>query len=966
MQKAKSILVKFLVLICILCTSLTLAFSLTGCKDGANGKDGVDGKDGVGIQKVEINESTGKLEVTLTDGSKVVVDEEIINTCDHATVKEYQITEGSCVAKAEYLTVCNVDGGCGFAKITEKTVANRHVVNVNNYSQYLGSYYGTDDNITLNGANPCAEGSVFSLVCDCGVVLKTEASNAQHVFCEKNAECGHKTCETSVCHACGEAEEGYVASHGTYTWITVVDNNANICEDGSHKIYVCTDCLTGCTDCEDAIADTQEIAAVGHVVDPATWVVDVEPTLETAGAYKGFCNVCGTNATIVLPALNKEDYNYVQTLAPKCDADGTDTYTFEYFGNELDECVFTVTTTAAHTDANGVVIDRNNIYELDYVQAYGDVEVDGNPTCQETCQGILYCRDCGGIVIVTVVGEHTKGDEIVDRYVPATCVSEGHRYYACEREGCQAEDGIVHEILPVIAHDYKASIDVVNSKIVYTCDCEVEGCTCTATYDVAFFETGVEETPATCNTNGSKKAWYIVTEGSEKVYLEEEVIPAYGHYYKIDASNKHVYKSEAYEYSELVDIFGASNIGATAGYKVQTEVDANTNCEVSATAAVYCSECDGLVFITVFGDHDWTIEAEVGATCYADAYVDYICSANGTHTKRVVAEGTKRSHDLEYSDELSDVENDLIVFVCTYDDCDYALEIQCESWTEVNTESTCTTHGTHYIDYTYIDPVTNAPVSDRLVLVEEKPLSNIHYHGAIALNKDVYTYSELVDIFGASNIGSTQGYDVVTEVDADFNCQNIAAAATYCTECTGLVLIQASGDHDWTAWENVPAKCGEDEYSYRTCKVEGCVDADGNITTEVEVVTGSALSHDYEFVFVKPTLEAAGSVTITCKHGCDLEEVIVLPALNDTDYEVVVVSDNDCANEGLTRYFIDIELDGTVVYQDYVVEIVTPIIEHEGAEPPFIKTWEFNGVTYTGYYCEDCGKIIVTNTAPQA
>ncbi|MBR5900308.1 MAG: hypothetical protein IKZ38_02810, partial [Clostridia bacterium] len=149
-----------------------------------------------------------------------------------------------------------------------------------------------------------------------------------------------------------------------------------------------------------------------------------------------------------------------------------------------------------------------------------------------------------------------------------------------------------------------------------------------------------------------------------------------------------------------------------------------------------------------------------------------------------------------------------------------------------------------------------------------------------------------------------------------------------------------------------------------TCKVEGCVDADGNVSKEVIVDEDSALAHVYVITNeVKPTLTTAGSLTIECSRDCGYSYTAELPALNSVDYDEYVISENDCANEGSSRYEIDIydEETGDLLVDNYSVTVTTPVVEHEGAEPPFIKTWEFGGKTYTGYYCGACKKMIIIN-----
>ena len=50
--------------------------------------------------------------------------------------------------------------------------------------------------------------------------------------------------------------------------------------------------------------------------------------MDATGALTGTCSVCGGTITIVLPALNEEDYTYEVTLEPTDDENGTATYTW--------------------------------------------------------------------------------------------------------------------------------------------------------------------------------------------------------------------------------------------------------------------------------------------------------------------------------------------------------------------------------------------------------------------------------------------------------------------------------------------------------------------------------------------------------------------------------------------------------------------------------------------------------------
>lgn len=941
MQKTRSIFVKVLVLVCALCCSLAFVFGLTGCSDD-NDSNAITSA----VTKVELLEGD-VVKVTYSDGSTKEFANTVNATCEH-NLKKYWVSQANCVAADEFLMVC--DKGCGYADIEYGELnANLHVVDVNN----------PDDKYVEEVLPTCTTTGKIKITCECGKVLLENDSVAAlgHTY-ERENPTGivQPTCEVNgykECLDCGNVEEaseenGLLATghDDEYVWVVVEDEDSNICEDGAHEINVCWTCFTNCPECEDAIAATREIAAEGHAWTE-DWTV-VAPTVDAAGSFSGFCEVCGTNATIVLPALNNEDYNVSETKTASCDAKGEDQYVFVYFGEEIAKCTFTVATEAAHIDANGRAINKNELYAADYVETHGDIEVDSVVTCLDQAQGALYCKNCNGLVIVNVIGDHIRGEEITDKYVAPTCTETGMKYYECTREGCTHEDT---EIIPMIDHDYEVTVDEANKKLIFVCSA------CSDTRSADMYAYGYDQTPATCYEDGSEQFWYQEEEGGEKKTLPAKTIAAYGHYYG-NTANKLV-KDKEYTYSELVAIFGAENIGATKGYACVTEVDQTNNCTVSAQATAYCTECNGLVIFYALGDHDWTVSNTVEPTCTADGYITYVCDNDANHTKEE-ANGVKLGHNLVIDTENSILtgDNATIVFVCDRADCDYTETVNGTITLNDDKESTCVTHGYHYIEYTYKDAVTGADVNASKYLIEKKPLSNVHSYNGTKMDKASYTYSELVDIFGAENIGNKEGYALVTEVDNAFDCQNSADAVYYCTVegCGGMKIITATGDHDWKDWTEVPATCTAASYKYRECKVEGCTGYELDKTYEPIEATG----HDYEYTLptVAQLLEGDVEMKVTCA-DCDYEFVITLKQFNDTDYNKVVVTDNSCANEGLTTYTITLK-DGEVAIETVTFSVTTPVVEHEGAEPPVEKTWEHDGYTYTGYYCEDCGKMIVT------
>lgn len=944
MQKTRSIFVKVLVLVCALCCSLAFVFGLTGCSEESEPVD-------VGVVTITKIEAAGdQIKITYSDGKIVYCDKNAATTCDHE-LKKYPVKAATCVSAEEFLFVC--DKGCGYADIEygEKD-ADNHVVDVNNPAEeYVEEVKPT-----------CTEQGSIKITCACGEVLANNPNvpALDHDFKVTQPTCehdGYKTCQREGCGFVEEASDanGLKATghDDVYTWILVVDKNANLCVDGAHEVFACATCFANCPECVEAIKDTREIAAEGHAWTN-DWTV-VEPTLTTAGSFSGYCEACGTNATIVLPALNDKDYNVSEVKEAACYSKGEDSYVFVYYGNEIAKCTFKVATEAAHMDKLGNAIDKNKVYNMqEFLLVDGELEVDSVATCLDTARGIIYCSICDGFAVVDVLGEHQRGAEIVEKYIAPTCVSEGKKFYECEREGCTHED---YDVITKLDHDYEVTVDETNKKLVFVCKGNPEGTVCGHTFTADLYDYEYRTVDASCYEDGSITFWYQESAGAEWKSLPGKVIPAYGHYYG-DPDNKLVSGKE-YTYDELVAIFGADNIGK--GKAVDTEVDATVNCSVSAYAAAKCSECQGLVIFKALGNHEWKLVDDVDATCTTDAYKTYVCEANEAHTKTVTDEDSALGHDfvIDWDNSTITADEVSILLVCDREDCDVTDTIEGELVLEENVESTCKDHGYHRITYKYLDandPTADAQgyVTKTKVLVESKPLSTVHFYNGVKMDKESYTYDELVTIFGEDNIGRGKAFD--TEVDSTFDCQNTAQGVFNCSVCGGMKIINATGNHAWGAWTVKDETCTTDSVRYRECTVDTC----NGYELDSTYVPIPATGHTYKYTLPEVAVLLEGDYDMEVSCDCGYSFTITLKQFNDVDYVMNEVVTNSCENEGLTTYAITLK-DGEIVIKTEVFSVITPVIEHVDSVPPVEKTWEHDGYIYTGYLCGECNKMIVTS-----
>lgn len=109
-----------------------------------------------------------------------------------------------------------------------------------------------------------------------------------------------------------------------------------------------------CTVCHHEV-HVEGKPALGHI---SKVNVVTEPTLTTAGEAIVTCDRCGLNETLVLPALNKNDYLFEPIEQQSCVKRGVDKYTYIYTGDlanasGLPVLEYTVTTETTSDHVNG-------------------------------------------------------------------------------------------------------------------------------------------------------------------------------------------------------------------------------------------------------------------------------------------------------------------------------------------------------------------------------------------------------------------------------------------------------------------------------------------------------------------------------------------------------------------------------------------------------------------------------------
>lgn len=390
LQKTKSMLTKLLMLLCVVCCAVALAFGLAGCS-------------GVTVDRMEIN-ADGDLIVYYSDGS----------SANLGSVVGEPAEQGKTVADVTY------DDATGVVTI-HYSDGTTDTFTVND---------GTDDSCDHEDVTTiplvtdkwdCSVGGTMLEVCnDCGATMVV------------NVPAGHHYVETTVAPTC--VNEGYTTMKCEYcdeedhsverTNITPATGEHVYATEGYEVAYPGgTICAGGWMvyPCEYHCGNVKftDIEETGHTV--TDWNITQQPTGTTAGSAKGYCTVCGDEVPVTLPALTTANlnkvYKYTITEDPadiNCsmamDAEFTyvdeETGTTVTFKGTLPVGSHTLNDKLVEIPADGTPIPVSELPE--------GMEIAGNsnggePTCaDEGAYAVFTCEVCHRYIVVSVVVPHTK------------------------------------------------------------------------------------------------------------------------------------------------------------------------------------------------------------------------------------------------------------------------------------------------------------------------------------------------------------------------------------------------------------------------------------------------------------------------------------------------------------------------------------------------------------------------------
>ena len=567
---------------------------------------------------------------------------------------------------------------------------------------------------------------------------------------------------------------------------------------------------------------------------------------------------------------------------------------------------------------------------------YGDVEV-VPPTCEEEGYTGKTCTICGHAADKTDVKEPLGHDWSEEYYVVedgrTICEDGGMYVRVCSR--CDLVESKVTEPIGHRCEDWAVSTTP-TAKNAGELKGSCENC-------------GKQQTktlPAFDSEEG--KAFYTYTVTQEKKYCTDEGKGTYS--FEIDeqsfsfevtiAPTQHTLNGKTAtewlnksENAYSVDITG-----------IKEFPDDHATCTKHGKGYYTCEECGEMVYVDTYKEHtvaQWTDKEGEKATCDdAGKQIGY-CSVCETEVERDVP---ALGHSYTYRIVKESDNTFTLIGTCTRDGSHVTTEKGLTGVKEESTPATCTQEG--LIVYTYVKDGVELTIKET---IPKKPHT---------LNGKPATDYANSDKNGA--------YDATVEGIIEFKGEEASCAndGTYgkgyyiCEDCGELVYVETYRKHVYDTFTDTYTNddpCTQEGTRTYTCSV-----CEKQYTEKLP-----AKGHVYvEDSRTLPTNEKTGTVVISCeREGCSEKITITLPILTDNSYKKQVIVEAACNKEGLIRYTYEYKVGEKVEYT-VTFDIVVGMTDHEQSEDAKTYTWIVDGVKYTGYICETCDKMIVTDSEP--
>ena len=743
------------------------------------------------------------------------------------------VVPATCEAGGYTLNVCD-RSGCGAQKITNETAAKGH--------SWTTVAHDADCTHSAYTEYKCANDAShnYNKYDETKPALGHDFTGTEAVT--KAATCTEDGTKTIPCTRCSEVQTVTIPKTGhNYTAEAAVPPS---CTTSGYTPYTCSAC-----DDTYNVYDSSK-PATGH--NWGDWNVTKAPTETTDGEQTRTCSVCGATETAPVPAtshtLVEDTSKYV---APTCTADGQKVYkcTATHPG-QTGACTYTVTEVVPKLGHN-----------LSTTKTDATCTVDGKVTT--SCSRCDYKAE----TVIPATG-HSYTNAVTTE---PTCTTAGVRTYTCQHDRTHTYT----EAIEKLPHDFVEG-DPVAATCTESAYTPYKCKNCTEAYvKITAHATGhnyaevAGSSTATCTAAGTKTLKCADCDSTITV-----AVPALGHDYQKTADTVATCAAaatETYKCSRC-DASYTISVGdkTTAHDWNEWTVVENATYDSLGYKTRDCKVCGKLEVETIpcLGDH--VFDNETGrqdATCTADGYIDYACSAHTDcgATSRVVLPATGHNEKLTYTAASCEVAGKSEM-IC--DTCKVVLETKeipatGHAWGagEVTKQPTCTAKG----EMKYTCSVCSATKTEEIAT---NPNAHVYTAGAVTpatcVTPELTTYSCAC---GKSEIKQTKpaaghSWNAEKTVDKNATCIDAGSKSTHCANCYATKdaeVIPATGHSLKT--QKVDPTCTTGGYTAKVCEVCGYLDS---------VTAVDPLGHDYEVTnTTAATCTEGATETKTCKRdGC--------------------------------------------------------------------------------------------------
>ncbi len=930
MKTNKSLLVKFLTVLCALCLSLSVAFGLVAC-----------GEETVSVVGAEIN-SENKLVLTYSDGTTKTLD--IVGK------------DGVDGEDGEDLTKCAHTNSL-----------------ISDYKMPINEI-----NVEAKLADVCTMQQAICLDCDHLYVIANghdyKDVEALAATCYSEGHEAGKECKECGYFTGGKVTEKVAHTPGHY-FVAYNDPSLTTCVDGGFTVTICEACKAGGAYEDDIEGNELEVTYVqtsglGH--SSTDWKKhDNDPTLASAGTLiAGKCDECGTaNVTMDLPKL--DEVNYVKTTkVAKVQCTDTETYNYQIKVGEQTFDFEVVSDPGNHKISDTIVFEDGKVYNYDATlfTKFGNAQ----ETCANAGFDVFFtCKDCNQPIQTkaktaheTVFENAAKKDldaPEVDEH--ATCEGFGYyKAYDCSVCGTHIDAPEALQFAK-LGHEYKAYA-IVGENADGTVDLSSK-CTrydvCGEVDTIAKAAATYAKEDATCEAKG-KETWTVTSING--VALETPLVAE-----KEIAIKPHMLGEEAIDLTKVYDwtVYEAKGFIGFANVVHTCE-------ENGFDVFFYCSECEKPITVRAEVPHKVPADPDTSTTVNeAIVVVDAKCGVIGTETYECAVCGEEQVkeipalvHEYKYTMVTSDTNDDdiddwaVITGTCVHGDKHVVADPEDEPYKTIEAYNgalsgltstdkvvaTCEVDGIKVYSWT--------PAGSATAVTAEVNVGKTQHK----LNNGFIDESKVYDI----------GNGIVAMGNSTPACNSTVPGQGMftCEVCEKPISVQVKQAHTKPATGVVEVKA--------TCSNKGTIDYTCTVCLEAVHIESPALEHVVSYkanTLVLPTENQAGEVYVGCA-TCETQDAkVVLPALNTAvlasealatdNFTYVVATEATCEDQGKLVYtYVD------ATYGAFSFDVVTSRTGHGFVQPPF--SWTYNGFIYTGRICKDCGKLIVESkvAVPQA